>query len=371
MENLHFDAWQFANNQVYAVSPSTRISFSDYERMGTYSHKASGQRRYPTPLYALNDKILRQLLLVFMEVRLYIRGSQGSDTERRERIRQAALEQQPRLAATVDKLNREYVEAQADHAPPERLKNLEMEIEMLDTQLRTCREGGMGLVASICYLYHRLRLDSVGVAAELGIKPPHVRSILWKLNEVFKSKFNEDGSLKPSDRPIAWDVNLAFLWRLSGLTYAQAAEKLGVATSTLAGFFQAKGIVVPKFRPGKPVKPPRVVALREKKPKVVRIPKPKPPRRERFRVDVGKAAELRKAGMFWKDIAKVLGARNADVVYCAVKRAGLWVPFWQKKKAGTLRPRPDHLCSNHCMCRHNQTVATRTANPNTANHVCA
>jgi len=227
---LQFDPWQFANNQVYAVSASTHIAFSDYERMRTVLHKASGQRRYETPLYALNDKILRELLLAFMEKRLYIRNPTGTHSERRERIRQTAPAQQPRLTATVDKLNREYVQAQADHAPPERLKNLEMEIEMLDTQLRTTREGGMALVAAVAYMYHRLKLDSVGVAAELGIKPPHVRSILWKLNEVFKSKFNEDGSLKPrvvKPPHFSFDVNRAAALRATGLSWRQIAQEVG------------------------------------------------------------------------------------------------------------------------------------------------
>jgi hypothetical protein len=364
---LSYDPYQFAGKQHYAVSLTSGITYSDYERMRSFTHKASGIRRYETPLYALNDRILRELLLAFMETRLQIRDPTGTTTERRERIRQAALDRLPHLIATVDKLNREYVEAQSKHAPPERLKNLEMEIEMLDTQIRTTQEGGMGLVASIAYLYHRLKFDSVGVGLELGIKPPHVRSILWKLNEVFKSKFNEDGSLKPrvvKPRHFLFDVNRAAELRATGMSWEAIAKAVGRKRGrNISKAVRRAGLCVEK-PPRKLIDAVRAAELRAtgmpwhavakelgrsrlgvveaikragllvKKPKPVRIPKPRRvanrPRRIYVRIDAVRAAELRTLGMGWTSIGNLLGG-HPDSVRFAVK---------QLKRAGSQRGNP-------------------------------
>jgi hypothetical protein len=39
------------------------------------------------------------------------------------------------------------------------------------------------------YLYFRAELDSVGVSQEVGIKPPAVRQLLWKLNKLWEKEF--------------------------------------------------------------------------------------------------------------------------------------------------------------------------------------
>ncbi len=40
----------------------------------------------------------------------------------------------------------------------------------------------------------------MGVAGHLGLKPPHVRQILWKLDHIWKKRFN-NGTLKANSAP--------------------------------------------------------------------------------------------------------------------------------------------------------------------------
>lgn len=225
--NLHYDAHQFGNKRARPVSVKTGLSFQDYASMQTFTRKQSGERRLPTPYWALNDKLFRELLVVFMEARVGIRTPTGTLIERLERARLAALAQHPRMNDTVDRLNTEYVQTQRGgvseeevarrnaaqptlpgfeeealiQATNDRLAELEVEIEGIDTYLRYTRNGGAGVLAQVVYLYYRVGLDSVGVAEETGLKPPHVRQLLWRLNELWKERFGhvkaETGELPP------------------------------------------------------------------------------------------------------------------------------------------------------------------------------
>lgn len=257
MTNLSFDNYAWGDRRQRPVSAKTKISFQDYASMQTFQHKQSGERRLPTPYWALNDKMFRQLLVVFMEARVGLKSNnwiavsrqqiklrvdrnpslteeQKADAVEEEllrlrldRARLAALGQHPRLNDTVDRLNMEYVQTQrrgvdseevarrnvdsflpgfedegVRQATSERLAELEVEIEGLDTYLRYTRNGGAGVLAQVVYLYYRVGLDSVGVAEETGLKPPHVRQLLYRLNEMWKEKFphvKEETSELPSE----------------------------------------------------------------------------------------------------------------------------------------------------------------------------
>ena len=259
--NLHFDSCQFddryrAFGRQFSrpASPKTGISYQDLQSMNTYNHKPSGERRLETPLWAVRDSVLRELLVAFMETRLKIRP-QGSLTERRERIRLAALAQHPKLNATLDKLNLEYISTK-DRA---RRKQLEVEIENVDTQIRTSRNnGGMDFVAAVIFLYYRCSMDSVGVAGELGIKPPSVRVTLWRLRQVWKQRFNPDGTLKSNSAPPigrprgvgkklrryerAFDWDRAVALRATGISQRKIAASLGVSRSGVRN-------AIDRFRP--------------------------------------------------------------------------------------------------------------------------
>jgi hypothetical protein len=79
-----------------------------------------------------------------------------------------------------------------------KLKSLAIEIEGLDTYLRITKTGGADFIAAVVYLYYRTGMDSVGVGAELGLKPPHVLQTLWKLHETWTNKLADK-----YERPIA------------------------------------------------------------------------------------------------------------------------------------------------------------------------
>jgi hypothetical protein len=63
---------------------------------------------------------------------------------------------------------------------PARLSNLEQQIRGLDTQLIINKQPA-AVAAGIVYGYYREGGDSVKVGSALGLNPPAVRQILYKL----------------------------------------------------------------------------------------------------------------------------------------------------------------------------------------------
>lgn len=177
MTSQNFDV--VGMRRVLPVSSKTCLSFQDYESMHTHTRKQAGERRLPTPEWALNDKLLRERLVAFMEARYQIQQCTGTLAKRIKRCRAKALARRPALEATVNRLNRAYV-AETD---PARRRELEVEIENFDTTVRIM-DKGLALVAAVVYFYYRCCLDSVAVAEETGIKPPHVRAMLYRLNHL-------------------------------------------------------------------------------------------------------------------------------------------------------------------------------------------
>ena len=215
----HFDPHQFAGRHMRPVNAhptsdgwaSPNIAFEDYARMSTKQHKPSGERRLPTPKWAVNDAMLQKLLVTFMEERAGFRKLQhGTLLERLQRARMAVINQRPRTIALLDKLCGEYVRVKRMGTMPgitddeingslnqpfcfaedarryvdyKRRRELEIEIEGLDTYLRISENGGADVIAAVVFLFYRVGLDSVGVAAELNLKPPHCRQLLYRLYE--------------------------------------------------------------------------------------------------------------------------------------------------------------------------------------------
>ena len=263
--NLHYDTYQWERPHPFAVSAETKLTYQDYSSMNVQTRKQSGERRLPTPVWAVNDEFLRKLLVVFMEQRFQVH-TEGTLIERREALRQHAIAQCPRFAAKLDELNARYVELGKQGAPPARLRRLEMQIENLDTVIRTTHNGGMDYVAAVVFFYYRVRLDSVGVGLELGIKPPHVRVMLFRLHQLWKVHFNDDGTEKPragraasaekvsytpKSPKMGWSLREAILLRIFGFTYRQIGKRLNVKPGTVAVYFQTHKIVVPVLKPAK------------------------------------------------------------------------------------------------------------------------
>ena len=67
----------------------TGISFDDYTAMSVRQCLESGERRLPTPEWALNDKMLREVIVAFLERRTNIGTGPGPLAARLERARLA------------------------------------------------------------------------------------------------------------------------------------------------------------------------------------------------------------------------------------------------------------------------------------------
>lgn len=218
-----FDPHQFADRKQNPVSAhitsdgwvSTGISFEDYNRCQVRVKKTAGERRLPTPEWAMNNYKLRRVIVTFMEERAFSKKERekikGSLKNRLEKAKTKILSRRPKMLDVMKKLCLEYVEIKTKGLNPEisdrdwnlskkqpymefaegearyvdemkRRRQLEIEIEGIDTYLRYTEHGGADVVAAIVYFYYRVGLDSVGVGAELGLKPPHIRQTLWRLH---------------------------------------------------------------------------------------------------------------------------------------------------------------------------------------------
>jgi hypothetical protein len=231
MREEHFDRCAFDNQRSRPVSAGTRLAYSDYVFMSTRQHSLSNERRLATPLWALNDHKLQELLVVFMEERAGIRHRKGTLQERLERAKRAVIAQHPKKMRTLKSLCMRFVDllkhgsAQSEEecaaamekrsggTPPldglakpfheeYNLRTLDIEIEALDTYLSYTRTGGADILAAIVYLYYRVGLDSVGVGIQLGLKPPHVRQILYRLNQTWLDQMGQPESAEPEFGPM-------------------------------------------------------------------------------------------------------------------------------------------------------------------------
>ena len=94
-----------------------------------------------------------------------------------------------------------YVAAKQQPEPDRaRLRKLEIEIEGLDTQIRIAYRVPR-IAAAVVRYYYGLNMDSVSIAAELGVKPPAVRMILWRLRRTWE-QMQQPRVLKASKPPM-------------------------------------------------------------------------------------------------------------------------------------------------------------------------
>lgn len=162
---------------------STGIDYSDYARMSKLEHKLGGWRRKATPTWAINDGQLREVITRFLEGSAQVAKVDDTQQARMERAEKLLVDEKPHLVGLLDSLCKEYVEAKRSSAPAQRLRELEIQIEGLDT--RICLIGLMpAKLAGVVHFYYRMGMNSVEVGRELDLKPPHVRQLLYRLNKV-------------------------------------------------------------------------------------------------------------------------------------------------------------------------------------------
>ncbi len=162
---------------------SSGVAHDDYARMSTVTHKLAEGRRLAVPTWALNDDEVCVVIAHAMEARAGMR-SVKKDTPVHERLLRAEKrlkETQPILVARIDRLCSRYMELkkQIDGSAAAVMGSL---VEGVDTQLRLLDHMPQTYLGVI-HFYWRCGYNSVATAAQLGMKPPHVRQILSKLVE--------------------------------------------------------------------------------------------------------------------------------------------------------------------------------------------
>jgi hypothetical protein len=194
---LTFDPHQFAG-RAHQQSPvsaefdghdfqSNGISFQDYGSMHMERHKLNPGRRITAPDWIFNDTKLRAVIVGCVEARAYGGHLEtfkptGTDAERLARAQKVLAAWRPNLEARIDKLCRAFLDAKwSGRAADE--KELAQKVEEVDTQLRLI-DSPAKYYAGCCYYYWRSGLNSVETGQQLGIKPPHVRCILWRMGKI-------------------------------------------------------------------------------------------------------------------------------------------------------------------------------------------
>lgn len=165
---------------------STGISFEDLPRYTVQNHKPSAERKLPTPQWAVNDSLLRELLVTYLEHRAGINHKQpGTQAERLARATAKLKAEAQVMAENVIVLNREYAARKRIDPRDPILPKLAIEIENMDTSIRFMRRPAE-MVCGVVYYYFRAKENSCGSAQALGLKPPHVRQVIWRLSRTWQ-----------------------------------------------------------------------------------------------------------------------------------------------------------------------------------------
>jgi hypothetical protein len=236
---------------------SPGIDFSDYSRMSTQQRKQSGERRLPTPVWSVNQSLLRAVLVRYLEKRaMLIKPQPGTEQERMQRALAVIEKSRPLLEESLKQMCAGYVQLKKSGCDAARLKKLAEEIENHDSVLRMNNANLAGTIIRIVHLYYRCRLDSVGVGMELGLKPPHVRQILWKLRREFEcmNGINQSTRIKRSSehkakrgrgrgRGCKVDVQRALQMFNAGKTYKEIGLVFGVTRMAVVHTLKRSGLL--------------------------------------------------------------------------------------------------------------------------------
>jgi hypothetical protein len=226
------------------VSAETGLSFQDIGRMHCVRRSQAVKRRKGTPIWALNDASLREVICRYLEHRYYLPSAPHKSFEERLAICKAeASKSIPRYVELLDSL----LDRQ------ESLRSVE--IQNVDSKIVLERRGFPAIVCAVVYQSYRLGWSSTQVAAETGMKPPHVRILLYRLGRVWADMQSgrqdkhfalpESRLLPPEPkkrgRRRIWTQDNAQALRLlrtSGCTWKQCGEVFGMTAAAAYGFYQ-------------------------------------------------------------------------------------------------------------------------------------
>lgn len=184
---LKFDFHQFYDRARFKAP----LAYSDLQAMNV---KRVGDkkpmRRLETPEWSRSDELVREVIVAYLEGRSFQTGKgKGSLLERLEQCRRTAKKHVPAKKKELEDRIERYRELvhtpNTDALTAKKLRNLEVQIQNLDADIFLC-ERGPEIVNAVAYLYYRLGWDSVSVAEELRLKPPHVRQILHRMNRTWR-----------------------------------------------------------------------------------------------------------------------------------------------------------------------------------------
>jgi hypothetical protein len=165
---------------------SNGIAFEDYARMTTQTHKLAAYRQGAPPDWVFDNNKLRAVIVGCVEARAdqwwARRSYSGTDAERLARAQKTLAAKLPNLEARIDELCKQFLAAK-NAGDAALKKHFQQKIEEVDTQLRMIENPAKFYVGAAFY-YWRAGLDSVATGQQLGIKPPHVRCILWRMGKV-------------------------------------------------------------------------------------------------------------------------------------------------------------------------------------------
>jgi hypothetical protein len=161
---LSFDRHAFADRVAYPVRvrlnrdgsyDTPGWAFEDYSRGHTFAH-APVYRRKPVPEWALNDKLLRELIVFAFERRVgLLKPQPGTLAERMARCRELVPAKKEALIAVLNNICARHVAAKCEGAPVEELRILEAEAESYDSTVRVLERFPETLAAVV---YHSFRL---------------------------------------------------------------------------------------------------------------------------------------------------------------------------------------------------------------------
>jgi transposase-like protein len=296
----HFDDVQFDMRHPHAVSArytptgwdSTGLSFNDYSRCHVTKRSNKGSKHRPIPQWALDDAKTKEVIIRYLEYRNYLPAA--TDKSYEERLATVNAAATKRIQEFTDNLKRFYRNGTGD-----------TEIQNMDTKIVLERKGMHALVAAVVYFSYRLNYDSPSVYKETGVKPPHVRIILWRCNKIAKEieqglphRKNQKNYRHDHSQETVDAIREA---RKYGDTWAEIAEAMGIKCA-----YQSYGQYTADIRP---------LVRRRRRPVV---------RRRKWTPEVIAKVEIcLELGLSYKRIAKRLGVET-QLLRAAV---------WSKRKA--------------------------------------
>lgn len=162
--------------------------------MHTVYRKLRAQRRRPAPEWMNNTASLREVIVRLVESRACSGGNYRPDYKQphAERLRIAQEKIATHEAWLIASL-RPLMDEELRHRTKweitgcqqarKRSRELQVEIEGADTQLRTLNRSA-AIFAAVLYLYHLVGYNSVDTGMILGLKPPHVRQIVYRAGRI-------------------------------------------------------------------------------------------------------------------------------------------------------------------------------------------